>query len=292
MSIRSNILFNISRRRLSKSETRTVDYEAYQEWRRESLSNSWNAFENVDIDGKNILDFGCGDGALSIFLAKNKTIASVIGIDIDSAAIDRAKSALTDASLPHSVKIEFRLGTTDGLPVPEKSVDLLIAFDCLEHVMSPLPVFCDWYRVLRPGGKCLLEWFPYKGPWGPHMESLIPVPWAHFLFGEKAMLRTAEQLYELPQFTPKHWDLDEHGNKKPNKWKQWSSFKEQGYLNELDLKTFRDLVKASGLEISRLEKTSFSGSPVRKIIGNLLTKIPIVGEYFIYYTTIELYRPK
>jgi len=57
-------------------------------------------------------------------------------------------------------------------------VDTLLAFDCLEHVMSPLPILQDWYRVLRPGGRCLIEWFPYKGPWGPHMESLIPIPWA------------------------------------------------------------------------------------------------------------------
>lgn len=142
--------------------------------------------------------------------------------------------------------------------------------------------------MLRPGGKCLLEWFPFKGPWGPHMESLIPVPWAHVLFGEEAMFRAAERIYDSPFFMPRHWDLDEAGNKKPNKWRQWSSFREQGYVNELDVKTFRRLVGSAGLAISRLDIRSFSGSLPRRAIGRGLSMLPVVGEYFVSYTAIEL----
>ncbi|MEZ5532063.1 MAG: methyltransferase domain-containing protein [Steroidobacteraceae bacterium] len=291
MTLRSSLLFEISRRLLPKPVTRTVDYSAYQDWRTQSLSASWAAFEHVDLRGKRVLDFGCGDGALALFLARERAAASVVGIDLEAAAIERATAARDSTSIPPGVVVEFHVGSVNGIPVPDASIDVLVAFDCLEHVMSPSPIFQEWFRVLRPGGRCILEWFPYKGPWGPHMESLIPVPWAHILFGQRAMFRAAERIYDLPQFVPRHWDLDPGGKKKTNKWRNWSSFKEQGYINELDLKTFRQLVRSAGLKIARLDTHSFGGSYLRRTIGNSLMKLPIVGEYFVSFTTIELLRP-
>ena len=292
MTLRSTLLFELSRRRLPKPARRTIDYAAYQDWRKQSLSSSWSAFRGTTLRGKDILDFGCGDGALSLHLAMEEGASSIIGVDLEPTAIARAKTALESTKLPRSVRIEFLEGSTNGLPIPDKSIDVLVAFDCLEHVMSPLPIFRDWFRVLRPGGRCLLEWFPYRGPWGPHMESLIPIPWAHVLFGQQAMFRAAARLYDLPQFVPRHWDLDSTGIKKPNKWKQWSSFREQGYINELDIKTFRSITQAAGLRINRLETHSFGGSAIRKAIGNALMRTPLVGEYFVSYTVIELVRPE
>lgn len=292
MNLRSALLFEISRRLLRPPATRTVDYKAYQDWRKQSLSTSWRRdFLDTDLRGKDVLDFGCGDGALSLFLATELAPASVVGVDLEHAAIERAKAARDATQLPASVRVEFLPGEVDRLPIADMSIDVLVAFDCLEHVMAPLPIFRDWFRVLRPGGRCLLEWYPYKGPWGPHMESLIPVPWAHILFGQNAMFRAAERIYELPQFVPRHWDLDENGHKKPNKWKNWSSFREQSYINELDIKTFRSLAAAAGFVVARFETHSFGGSPLRRAVGRTLMKMPLIGEYFISYTVIELLRP-
>jgi len=291
MSLRAALLFEISRRGLPEPAKRTIDYTAYQDWRKQSLFTSWGAFDHNDLRGKDVLDFGCGDGALSLFLATEKLPGSVIGVDLEPAAVERARAAYRSAQLPQSVSVEFRLGSVDRIPAADRSIDFLVALDCLEHVMSPLPIFREWLRVLRPGGKCLIEWFPYKGPWGPHMESLITVPWAHVLFGQEAMFRAAERLYELPEFVPRHWDLDADGKKKANKWRQWSSFREQGYINELDLGTFRSLVREAGLEIDRLHAHSFGGSSLRRAIGRTLMGLPLIGEYFMSYTTIELGRP-
>lgn len=292
MNMRSNLLFELSRRRLPKPALRTTDYAAYQDWRKQSLSSSWSAFRGTNLRGRDVLDFGCGDGALSLHLAIEECPSSITGVDLDPAAIERAKLARELAQVPRSVRIDFLQGSVEGVPIPDESIDVLVAFDCLEHVMSPLSIFRDWFRILRPGGRCLLEWFPYKGPWGPHMEALIPIPWAHVLFGQRAMFRAAERLYDLPQFVPRHWDLDAKGNKKPNKWKQWSSFREQGYINELDIATLRSLVQAAGLKITRLETHSFGGSALRKSIGHTLMQLPLVGEYFVSYTVIELVRPE
>lgn len=291
MTLRSDLLFETSRRLLPKPTKRTVDYKAYQDWRTASLAESWSAFDEIDLRGKDVLDFGCGDGPLSLFLATRKSPRSVTGVDLLASGIEHANAELAVTALPPGVNMRFLQGKVEGLPVPDQSFDILVAFDCLEHVMSPLPIFKDWCRVLRPGGRCLLEWFPFKGPWGPHMESLIPVPWAHVLFGQRAMFRAAERVYDLPAFVPRHWDLDEQGHKKPNKWRQWSTFKQQGYINEMDIKSFCALAEAAGLKVSRLETRSFGGSPLRQAIGRALKSLPLVGEYFVSYTVIELVRP-
>jgi SAM-dependent methyltransferase len=291
MTLRSTLLFELSRRWLPEPVARTVDYHAYQDWREQSLTASWRAFENNDVNGKVILDFGCGDGALALFLATTKAPARVIGVDLDPLAIARATAASKVSAEHVSAPVEFRSGGTAEIPVNDGSIDFVVAFDCLEHVMNPLPIFQEWHRVLRPGGRCLLVWFPYKGPWGPHMESLIPVPWAHVLFGQYAMFRAAERIYDLSQFVPRHWDLDAAGKKRPNKWSQWSSFREQGYINELDIRTFRSLVGEAGFSIPRLETHSFSGSKLRQTLGQSLMKLPVIGEYFVSYTNIELLRP-
>ena len=270
---------------------RTIDYGAYGDWRQSSLSMSWTSFSDSFITGKEVLDFGCGDGALSLFLASAKHPRRIVGIDLETSSIERARNFLARHAVTPEVDVEFVVGSTNRLPVPDHSFDTLLAFDCMEHVMCPGPIMRDWYRVLRPGGRCLIEWYPYKGPWGPHMEALIPIPWAHVILGERAMFRAAAMIYELPEFVPRHWDLDENRNKKPNKWRAWSTFEEQGYINKLDLRTFRKLAGEAGFQVARLELHSFGGSRLRKAIGRMLMNMPLIGEYFVSFAIIELLRP-
>jgi SAM-dependent methyltransferase len=238
-----------------------------------------------------VLDFGCGDGQLSLFLAKEKHPRRILGVDIHAPAIERAKAALAKIDIPEGTSVDFVVGATDSLPVPDHSFDTVLAFDCLEHVMSPDEILRDWSRVLRPGGRCLIEWYPYSGPWGPHMEALIPIPCAHVIFGERAMFRTAEKIYDLPDFVPRHWDLDNEGNKRPNKWRAWSSFEEQGYINKLELSRFRDMVLETTFKIARLEVHSFGGSRLRRAVGHALMNMPVMGKYFIMYAIVELLVP-
>lgn len=105
------------------------------------------------------------------------------------------------------------------------------------------------------------------------------------------MLRTAERIYDHPHFEPRHWDLDEDGRKRPNKWRAWSSFEEQGYINKLDIHTFQHLAASAGFDVARLERRSFTGAPWRRILGRTLMGLPFVGDYFVSYVLVELVRP-
>jgi hypothetical protein len=106
------------------------------------------------------------------------------------------------------------------------------------------------------------------------------------------MFRTAEMIYDLPEFTPRHWDLDEQGRKRPNKWRAWSSFREQDYINQLDIRTFRALARNAGFALPRFERRSFGGSLPRRAVGRALMSLPLVGEYFVSSICIELERTR
>ena len=57
---------------MSPPAERTINYGAYGDWRTDSLSKSWSAFSDSDVQDKDVLDFGCGDGALSFYLGQQK----------------------------------------------------------------------------------------------------------------------------------------------------------------------------------------------------------------------------
>ena len=278
MRFKSQILASLSLKLMRRPEERTTDYSVYDDWRHESLQSSWDAFDDRWITDRDVLDFGCGDGQMSLYLV-NKNPRSMTGVDLSPDAIARA-------SQNTGPLLSFILGSATRIPSADDSIDTLLAFDCMEHVMRPGEILREWNRVLRPGGRCLIEWFPFKGPWGPHMESLIPVPWAHYLFGEEAMFEAAAEIYDNPGFVPRHWDLDEKGDKKPNKWRQWSTFAEQGYVNELDITTLEDLATRTGFRLARLERRSFAGPTWRRALGKTLMKI--VGDPFVMSAIIEL----
>jgi SAM-dependent methyltransferase len=290
MDFATRACFALSRKLMKPPVERTVDYDLYADWRDESLSASWGHFDDATIAGKDVLDFGCGGGQLVYFLGRKKSARSIVGVDIDLDALARAQARL-DAGRDDvgAVQLSFVPGSENGLPLGDASVDVVTAFDCLEHVMAPAPIMAEWFRVLRPGGRVLIEWFPFKGPWGPHMEALIPVPWAHVLFGERAMFRAAAELYDDAAFVPRHWDLDADGTKKPNKWRQWDRFADQAYVNELDVAGFRRLVRGSGLTVARMDRYGFGrGGGIKQRIGDALMALPVLGEYATSFAVIEL----
>ena len=289
-SVRERVLFELSRRLIRPPAPAMHDMDAYTEWRGAYLSQSWGRFDDRHVEGKDVLDFGSGQGNLAFFLAEHKRPRRVVGVELHGPSVAKAQARAEGLRLPEGVALSFVQGRVDGLPVPDQSFDTLLAFDCMEHVMQPRAVLLDWHRVLRPGGRALLEWYPFLNPWGPHMEALIPVPWAHLVFGERAMMRAAERLYDLDSYEPRTWDLTADGAKAPNKWRQWERFREQGYVNELTIPAFKRLASEAGFVIDRFDRYGFWAGKPRAPLGQALASLPGVGELFTSFCIIELVR--
>jgi ubiquinone/menaquinone biosynthesis C-methylase UbiE len=96
--------------------------------------------------GQDVLDIGCGAGALVRELTARG--ARVTGIEISAGQLERALSH------PEVGRAQYLIGRAEQLPLAAATVDLAIFMRALHHV----PVEChpaalrECHRVLRPGG--------------------------------------------------------------------------------------------------------------------------------------------
>ncbi len=93
--------------------------------------------------GKTVLDIGCRDGALTSYYAAGNTVT---GIDIDSAALARAKEKLG---------IETVHADLNGQWPVHGPFDAVVACEIIEHLYYPDQVLKKISALLRPGGQLL-----------------------------------------------------------------------------------------------------------------------------------------
>lgn len=103
-----------------------------------------------DVDGQRVLDAGCGTGVNAAWLAELG--ADVVGVDATEAAVERARGRL-----PDDVRV-VHADLTEPLDfLDDESFDLVVCQRVLGHVEEWEPVFSEFYRVLRPGGRFLFS---------------------------------------------------------------------------------------------------------------------------------------
>ena len=100
------------------------------------------------LDGKRVLDVGCGWGVL--LKRFQKLGASVTGIDLDPQAARFARERL---GLP-----AVRVGTLEQMPA-ERSFDIICMCDFIEHPLSPMKELEQAISLVAPGG-ILAVWTP------------------------------------------------------------------------------------------------------------------------------------
>jgi ubiquinone/menaquinone biosynthesis C-methylase UbiE len=95
-----------------------------------------------------ILDFGCGTGRLSEFMARD--FRKVVGVDISSTMITQGRERLKELKNVELFEIDGQ-----SIPLPDKSVDLVFSYLVFQHIKEREMVrnaFKDIYRVLTPNG--------------------------------------------------------------------------------------------------------------------------------------------
>lgn len=131
--------------------------EAYSRWRTSELGSITEMLEDrllLDFIGdpkdRDLLDVGCGDGALAILLSDNG--ARAVGVDTSQAMIKAAKQRAASAK----AGVSFRLGKAECLPFEAEQFDLVLAKTILCFVDDATDVFAEMARVLRPGGRLVI----------------------------------------------------------------------------------------------------------------------------------------
>ncbi|MDP2788392.1 MAG: metalloregulator ArsR/SmtB family transcription factor [Pseudomonadota bacterium] len=102
-------------------------------------------------EGTTVLEIGIGTGGLLVELAARAS--NVIGVDHSPAMLDEARRRLLADGIG---SIELRLGEMTHLPLPDNSVDCVVANMVLHHAADPVAVLREMCRVLKPGGTVVL----------------------------------------------------------------------------------------------------------------------------------------
>lgn len=108
---------------------------------------------DMNLNGKRVLDVGCGHGYTLFWLARRFPQARFEGMDIDPQQIDGCRRAAQAAGLAH---LHFRPGIYRDLP-DEPVYDLVIAIDVLEHLYEDEEMLRKIAAVLRPGGQVVIH---------------------------------------------------------------------------------------------------------------------------------------
>lgn len=121
--------------------------------------------ESLIEPGMTVLDVGCGPS-----LPYHAPYAYVLGLDPSAASL----AANTDVD-------ERIVGTATRIPLPDASVDLVVAFYALHHITAPtiwqsrlmrIWALSEMRRVLRPGGTLLVfEMQPYG--WAARLQGVL-----------------------------------------------------------------------------------------------------------------------
>ncbi|MGL6260170.1 class I SAM-dependent methyltransferase [Vibrio sp. WXL210] len=97
-----------------------------------------------DLDGKSVLDIGCGFGNFSQY-AISHGAKCYKGIDISKRMISEALKLKTE-------KVDFEDCSIEDYTYPQEEFDLIIASLCLHYVKDIQPVFQNVFRSLKPNG--------------------------------------------------------------------------------------------------------------------------------------------
>ncbi len=186
---------------------------------------------------KDVIDFGCGEGAEVIEMASFGA-RSVVGVDIQTERFPDARRRAEAAGVADKVKF---------LPMPDARADVVVSIDSFEHFGDPAHILRVMASQLRPGGRVIASFGPtWYHPLGGHLFSVFP--WAHLVFSERALLR---------------WRAD-------FKTDGATRFSEvAGGLNQMTISRFTALVDASPFRLEHLEAV-----PIRRLapISNRVTR--------------------
>jgi SAM-dependent methyltransferase len=102
-------------------------------------------------EGAQVLEAGCGTGAICRDLAARPGIGSVVGLDPSPHFLDHARRLAEGVG-----NLSFTIGDARELPFDEGSFDAVVFHTCLSHVPRPEAALAEAQRVTREGGRLVV----------------------------------------------------------------------------------------------------------------------------------------
>jgi ubiquinone/menaquinone biosynthesis C-methylase UbiE len=170
-------------------EVERYRYDTYAPWMREVMEFDYHA-------GEHILEIGAGIGTDHAQFAKAGGI--MYDLDLSSGHLKLAQRNFELRGLTST----FRHGDGENIPFPDDMFDLVYSNGVIHHTPSTAKVINEIYRVLKPGGRCIIMVYA-ENSW--HY-------WRH-LFAGIGLAQGSLQSASMGEIMSRNVELSEHGSK-------------------------------------------------------------------------------
>ena len=120
-----------------------------------------------------VLDAGCGTGAVIALLSEKYPEKHYTGIDLSPKMIEVASAKKTENAV-------FVCGDCEDLPFKDNSFDAITCSMSFHHYPHPVDFFRSCERVLRPGGRLIIRDMT-AGPLKLKLINAVEIPLVHLL---------------------------------------------------------------------------------------------------------------
>ena len=125
--------------------------------------------EGVSLTGREVLDIGCGLGAVDVLLVRAHHAGRVVGIDVEAPLIERSRRLVEESGL--SNRVDIRLVEPGPLPFADGSFDVVFSKESIIHIPDKSALYREILRLLRPGGEFVAsDWL--RGGAGEYSEEM------------------------------------------------------------------------------------------------------------------------
>jgi len=147
--------------------------------RNHGLFTAFRSRIEIRLEGKTVLDIGCGTAGLSRVITEEGGF--YIGSDFFPIILEMGQALISD--LPRSKSASLIRASGTHLPLATSSVDYVVAFDIIEHLEAgrswQLSFLREIRRVLKPTGLLLLTTpnllYPFEGHTFLYGPQYLPV---------------------------------------------------------------------------------------------------------------------
>lgn len=143
--------------------------KSYSRWRSTRLGQITDRLEERlilellgDVEGLDVLDVGCGDGA-ALSAALSRRGGRVTGLDLDPRMLDAARTRAE----AESVDLRLVPGRAEALPFADETFDRVVAVTVLCFIPQADQAIAEMARVLKPGGRLVIGELGRWSLWAP-----------------------------------------------------------------------------------------------------------------------------
>jgi SAM-dependent methyltransferase len=238
--------------------------------------------------GKDLLEFGCGNGGMARSIVEIFRPTSLIGVDVDADRVSAADLYFRENRIAGSF-LSYE-GTT--LPFADGEFDTIFCFDVFEHVPDLSTSMAECLRVLRPGGHFLIVFHNFYHPIGHHLHLVTTTPFFHYFFGPTSLGAAYEEVVRERGERASYYRRDFPG---------FLPWERSFMINGMSKSRFRRLARRSGFRIAvdyplplgetGRERRRGPALALAVPVFRLLARLPVLEEAFTHRIVMILEKP-